>query len=111
MRQWLVNPILLCRKHLLGEHVEHHMFMGSISRGKSVEGFLKGGLLEPKTLQYRHKQLVDEMMARGYNHKSPLIDIDVSHLPYGKIDINRNIEDLRSRCKECASRIKQYESR
>jgi hypothetical protein len=111
VRQWLVNPILLCRKHLLGEHVEHHMFMGSISRGKSVEGFLKGGLLEPKTLQDRHEQLVGEMIARGYNHQSPLIDVSIEHLSDGKIDIDRNIEDLRSRCKECAMRIEQHESR
>ena len=111
MRQWLVDPQLLCRQHLLGEHVEHHMFVGSISRGKSVEGFLRDGLLEPKTLSTRHSQLVNEMTRRGYNHKSPLTDVDISHLPDGKIDIDRNIEDLRNRCEECAKRIKQYESR
>lgn len=111
MRQWLVDPQLLCRQHLLGEHVEHHMFVGSISRGKSVEGFLRDGLLEPKTLRTRHSQLVNEMTRRGYNHKSPLTDVDISHLPDGKIDIDRNIEDLRNRCEECANRIKQYESR
>jgi hypothetical protein len=111
MRQWLVDPQLLCRKHLLGEHVEHHMFMGSISKGKSVKGYLSDGLLEPKTLRIRHTQLVDEMIKRGYNHKSPLIDVDISHLADGKIDINRNIEDLRNRCKECAKRISQHESR
>ena len=107
MRQWLVDPELLCRKHLLGEHVEHHMFVGSIWRGKSVKGYLRDGLLEPKTLQDRHAELVNEMISRGYNHKSPLLKIDVSHLPDGKIDINRNIEDLRSRCDECAKRINQ----
>ena len=111
MRQWLVEPELVCRQHLLGEHVEHHMFIGSISRGKSVKGFLRDGLLDPKTLRTRHAQLVDEMIRRGYNHKSPLIDIDISHLPDGKIDIDRNIEDLRNRCEECAKRIKRYENR
>jgi len=111
VRQWLVNPKLLCRKHLLGEHVEHHMFVGSISKGKSVNGFLRDGLLEPKTLQSRHAQLAVEMVERGYNHKSPLVDVDTSHLADGKIDINRNIQDLRHRCEECAKRIDQYESR
>ena len=111
MRQWLVDPQFLCRKHLLGEHVEHHMFVGSISKGKSVKGFLSDGLLEPKTLQTRHTQLANEMTNRGYNHKSPLLNVNISHLPDGKIDINRNIADLRNRCEECANRIKQHESR
>jgi hypothetical protein len=111
MRQWLVDPQLLCRKHLLGEHVEHHMFAGSIHKGKSVKGFLRDGLLEPKTLQTRHSQLVGEMISRGYNHKSPLLKVDVSHLPDGKIDINKNIEDLRNRCEECAERISAKENR
>ena len=105
MRQWLVDPRLLCRKHLLGEHVEHHMFVGSISKGKSVKGFLSDGLLEPKTLHARHAQLANEMISRGYNHKSPLLDVDISHLSDGKIDINRNIDDLRGRCDACADRI------
>jgi len=105
MRQWLVDPSLLCRKHLLGEHVEHHMFMGTIKKGISVEGYLRDGLLEPATLHMRHTELAIEMTARGYNHKSPLPDIDTSHLRNGKISISRNIEDLRQRCKECAQRI------
>ena len=111
MRQWLVDPRLLCRKHLLGEHVEHHMFIGSILRGKSVAGFLSGGLLEPKTLKARHTQLADEMTRRGYNHKSPLLDVDITHLPPGKIDVERNIADLRVRCEACAKRINHNESR
>ncbi len=111
MRQWLVNPKLLCRKHLLGEHVEHHMFMGSIKKGISVEGFLRDGLLEPKTLHSRHDELVEEMKRRGYNHKSPLPDVDISHLRDGKISLTRNIEDLKNRCVECAKRIEDYENR
>jgi len=87
------------------------MFVGSISKGKSVKGFLRDGLLEPKTLQSRHTQLVNEMISRVYNHRSPLIDIDITHLPSGKIDVESNIEDLRNRCEECAKRIKKHESR
>ena len=26
MRMWMVNPRIMCRQHLLGEHVEIHMF-------------------------------------------------------------------------------------
>ena len=111
MRQWLVDPILLCRQHLLGEHVEHHMFVGTITKGISVNGYLRDGLLEPETLYSRHAQLVNEMTRRGYNHKSPLLHVDTSHLPKGKIDIDRNIVDLKRRCKECAMRIERHEAR
>jgi len=111
VRQWMVKPTLLCRKHLLGEHVEHHMFMGSISKGISVEGYLRDGLLEPRTLHERHAELVTEMVRRGYNHRSPLPDVDTTHLRDGKISIARSIEDLRQRCAECARRIEENESR
>ena len=46
MRMWMVDPRIMCRQHLLGEHVEIHMFVGAISRGKSVKGYLEKGLLE-----------------------------------------------------------------
>ena len=111
MRQWNVNPQLLCRKHLLGEHVEHHMFVGSIKKGFSVEGYLRGGFLEPRTLHPRHTELAREMKRLGYNHQSPLPEIDTSHLRGGNINIKGNIEDLRSRCVECSQRISRYETR
>jgi len=28
MRMWMLNPKALCRKHLMGEHVEIHMLVG-----------------------------------------------------------------------------------
>ncbi len=107
MRQWLVDPKMLCRKHLLGEHVEHHMFVGTIKKGISVNGYLRDGLLEPETLQHRHNEIVVEMERRGYNHKSPLENVDISHLSKGKISIDRNIRDLMNRCEECAKRIEE----
>ena len=111
MRQWLVNPRMLCRKHLLGEHVEHHMFVGSINKGVSVEGYLRDGFLEPRTLRSRHDEVASEMIRRGYNHMSPLPEADIAHLRDGKININNNIKDLRNRCKDCAARINKIGSR
>ncbi len=73
MRQWMCDPRIMCRQHLLGEHVEHHMFMGSIVKGLDMSGYLKLNLLEPASLFKRHDELVDEMGKRGYNHRSPLL--------------------------------------
>lgn len=96
---WNVDPSKLCRNHLLGEHVEMHMFVGAILKNKSLNGYINGGLVEVHNIQNRHDKLVVEILRRGYNHKSPLPKFH-SYIA-GKIDINKNIEDLRSRCKEC----------
>jgi len=68
MRMWMVNPKIMCRQHLLGEHVEIHMFVGTLSRGKSVKGYLEKGLLEVHNLYWRHEELVEEMKRRGTVH-------------------------------------------
>ena len=86
------------------------MFVGAIKKGISVEGYLKGGLLEPKTLYSRHAELVTEMHMRGYNHRSPLLAVDTSHLSCGKINTVHNIADLRKRCQQCAKRIDRHEA-
>lgn len=58
MRHWLVRPELMCSKHLLGEHLECHMFLGSMRGNKSLDGFYEGGLFfGPAFLEHRHRQL------------------------------------------------------
>lgn len=37
MRMWMLPTAGMCRKHLLGEHVELHMLLGSLRRGKNIE--------------------------------------------------------------------------
>ena len=68
----MVNPRIMCREHLLGEHVEIHMFIGTINSNKSVKGYSQKGLLELHNLYARHADLVEEMKHRGYNHYSEL---------------------------------------
>jgi hypothetical protein len=95
---------MLCDKHLLGEHVEHHMFIGTIARNISIKGYLEKGLLEPNTLYMRHAELVKEMIERGMNHKSILPKINIPNIK-GKININCNIENLKNRCNKCKEKI------
>lgn len=99
-----------CRKHLLGEHVELHMLVGTINKGISVEGFLTKNLLEPESLYERHDALAAEMNHRGYKHKSPLWAILLTTLPnmtYEKyhrtIDAEASLAELHRRCPECAA--------
>lgn len=108
MRQWLVPTECLCNQHLLGEHVECHMFIGTLKKKKSIQGYLRNKLLNPQTLYTRHKDLVIEMEKRGFKHKSILEKIKIDIFAE-TVDIKQNFNDLKSRCKNCKERIEQYE--
>ena len=99
MRMWMVNPRLMCRKHLLGEHVELHMFVAGIRRGLNLRGYLDKQLLEPHNIRRRHLELVGELRRRGYHHRSPLPDFDFRRA--GRIDRRGNLAELARRCEEC----------
>ena len=101
MRMWLVDPKKMCRKHLLGEHVELHMLVGSINKNKSIQGFIDLGLIAPSMIKIRHEQLVEEMTRRGYNHQSPIEQPDCTDIPDGLVNPFRNKEELKRRCKDC----------
>ncbi len=102
MRQWLCDPKILCRKHLLGEHVEIHMFVGSINKGISMKKYAETGLLEFSSIEKRHEELVTEMVSRGYKHNSPLQEIKpLGDVPEIKIDKIDSLLNLLNRCEEC----------
>lgn len=107
----MVNPRLTCRRHLLGEHVELHMFVGTLNKGVSVQGYLEDGLLEPISLYERHDALVAEILRRGYHHNSPLPSLvnslatifSQSQLRV-RIPEERSLRELASRCPDCEAR-------
>ncbi len=97
----MVPPRKMCRKHLLGEHVEIHMAVATLRLGRSVTGFLDKGLLDLSMLRSRHDELVCEMQRRGYRHASPLGR--VPRRKGGKIDVRANARELARRCPDCFS--------
>lgn len=99
MRMWNINPEIMCRKHLLGEHVEMHMFAGTIKMGKNIQGYLDNQLVETQNIKKRHELLVKEMKKRGYNHKSELKF--KNNIIAGFVDSEENLKELQRRCKEC----------
>ncbi len=105
MRMWGVNPKMLCNQHLLGEHLEMHMFVGAINKGKNIQGYIDKNLVNVQKISMRHTELVKEMESRGMHHNSTLI----AHysLLKGTINIENNIKDLSDRCEKCRERIKQ----
>lgn len=102
MRQWGVNPKILCKKHLLGEHVEQHMFVGSINKGISLDGYVRGGLVEVHNIRARHDLLVEEMARRGMHHNSELPEFESWEA--GSIDWRSALRDLTARCPHCFRR-------
>lgn len=75
MRIWDIEPDILCRSHLLGEHRELHGLWNILTRG--LDGYSR----HPETRRWegrlaalyaRHEALVAEMTRRGYRHQSPL---------------------------------------
>lgn len=111
MRMWKVPPKYLCRKHLLGEHAEHHMFVGTHRKNVRMYGYIDKGLLDTDYVSQRHEELATEMTSRGYNHKSPIdeeicSDIASRYHNYRRdVDIEGNIKELIRRCPDCADRI------
>lgn len=109
MRMWLVSPGEMCRRHLLGEHVELHMFLGSIAKGNSLEGYVSRGFFQADKLVERHEDLVKEMIRRGYRHNSLVSDSQKEMLwnwmreNPGKCIVDSEISrrELASRCEAC----------
>ena len=106
MRMWNVSPRLMCRKHLLGEHAEMHMFFGALSLGKRLDGYICTGLVEVHNVKRRHDELAQEMVRRGYCHNSPMQDSPLLARA-GLVDVKRSLEELQFRCTECRRRIQK----
>ena len=112
MRMWLIDPALLCRKHLLGEHGEIHKHIPSFRKGHKIDGRFEPVVqIQLNVLQDRHDELADEMLKRGYNHNSPLVDIPDLKSTYPQyfdkcVDVDISIMDLIDRCPECRNNLK-----
>lgn len=101
----MVDPHSMCDRHLLGEHVELHMLAGTLARGRSIDGYIARGLLEPASMQDRHARLVDEMTLRGFRHQSTLPDVELGYLPAAAreacVDTDSARRELARRCERC----------
>ena len=111
MRMWMVDPRLLCNKHLVAEHGEIHKHRHNFVKGHSIQGRISPVVqIEPLSMKQRHDDLVKEMIKRNMNHKSPYTQPDLSHydkdLISVKVDLFVSLKDLCKRCEDCKERIK-----
>lgn len=110
MRMWMVEPKIMCRRHLIGEYRELFTFLGTLKKGISIKGYIENDLLEPLSLESRYLELKKEMLLRGYNPAktfeisngklSNLNDNELKHI----IDREKSLFELLNRCDECKSR-------
>lgn len=120
MRQWMVDPRILCRKHLLGEHVEHHMFIGTIKRKCQLDGCVQNNLVEPAQFEARHNALVAEMKSRGMRHKSDIAPQEelnglMSYLSErtrkATVNVPASLADLIGGCPDCRARYEELKAK
>jgi len=109
MRIWDIDPGLLCRNHLLGEHNELHAIWNVITQGK------KGYANHPETKRWMgrlkalfavHEAIVKEMLARGYNHQSPLDKTQAKGKGTQTVfvdPVERQVDILRQKGCDCSS--------
>ena len=106
---WMIEPALMCNKHLIGEHGELHKFLHNWIKKHKIDGRIKGNAIEPLSYKSRHEALSIEMLRRGMNHKSPLEQPNFDYLPdYQKqyiVDIKVNEILISERCEDCRQRL------
>ena len=107
---WMIDPKLLCSKHLIGEHGEIHKHLPSFRKGYKIDGrFDPVVQIQLNRLKERHDELAVEMFARKYRHISPLLDIPNLKEKYPQhydkmVDLNISKTDLYQRCFACEGR-------
>ncbi|MFW6247039.1 MAG: pyrimidine dimer DNA glycosylase/endonuclease V [bacterium] len=96
----MVNTRIMCRKHLLGEHSECHMFEGTLRADKRLDNYFKNNLFEPLALIKRHNAIVNELSKKGFHHNTFIAnhDLKLNHLTDEeinfKIDRKSSLRDL-----------------
>ena len=107
----MVYPRTMCRKHLLGEHVELHMVAAHLRRGRKIDGFVAHNCVEPRSVGRRHAALAKEMARRGWQHASPLAQPPVARWqrPGARVDRAAALRELLRRCPTCRAHAKSCE--
>lgn len=111
MRIWDLQPDILCRQHLLGEHRELHALWSIVTQDK------KGYRQHPETVRWegkmaalylRHEALVKEMGQRGYMHKTPLDKDLATGSPMQEVFLHSLVQQREIlRQKACACKIEK----
>lgn len=105
MRMWMVNPRIMCNKHLGGEYAEFYKHKWTFENKHKKDKYIENNCLEPRSMQKRHDELVEERLRRGLKAKGTFIAPDISYLPEHQqnhtIDVEMNLKLLIDKCPDC----------
>jgi len=108
----MIDTVIPCKDHLLGEHFELHKHRHNFIKKHSMNGRLHPmPQIEPSSMESRHNELVEEMLRRGYNHNSPYEQPDISYLGDDaniKIDKKVALSLLINKCDKCRKRYYEF---
>ena len=111
-----VDPRGSCQVHLLQRHYESHRAYGSVCKAldpdhprrvqhyRSLEGLVRGGVLDVDLIKQTHDEVAEEMVRRGMNHKSPMAEITGWTGSHGRVNPWRERRTIWNQCEACASR-------
>lgn len=112
MRMWMVDPRIMCTRHLCREHCEIHRLVANLRKGRSIRKYLLQQMIDVSTIYTRHKELENEIMSRGGKLDSPLSAVECVAFArwYGSttINIGRSLSDLSECCTECRRKIGKF---
>lgn len=116
-RMWMVPTEIMCNQHLIGCHKEIHQLVGSLRKKHSIDGYIRNNCVEPLSVITRHNAIVEEMIKRGMNHFSPIIDNNelttlLEYLPKEqvnyRVDVEASLKDITTRCGMCHNLAFEY---
>jgi hypothetical protein len=112
IRMWMVDPRIMCTRHLCQEHCEIHRLVANLRKGRNVRKYLLQQVIDISSIYARHEEIEDEIIARGGKLDSPLSAVECVAFArwYGSVTINmsRSLSDLSSCCKQCQKKIGKF---
>lgn len=109
MRMWMINPKMMCNKHLIEEHAGLHKFLSNIKFKSCLKRAVESKRIELISYQERHDLLEKEITNRNNKTKpTPITMPDLSHIEkeyFIHIDRAQSIRALCTLCNKCADKM------
>lgn len=103
----MVNPRIMCRQHLLGEHRELHAIAGMIRKRGALTASRE--FVEARLMHERHAEIETEMRRRGYVPRTAFPSVEP--IDFGSVDREASMRELTRRCTVCRARALHWAER
>jgi hypothetical protein len=107
---WMINPKLLCNRHLGGEYSEIFKHRHNFVKKHNINGRIFPIVqIEPSSMLERVEELRKEAIERGLKYHAKYEMPDITYLSdevrNAKVDLEISKKDLINRCPKCKKRI------